>query len=138
MPKYSNRSKAKLQTCHPELQRLFNEIINHYDCIIIEGKRSDRRQHELFRQRKSKLDGLYRRSKHQTTIIKPLSTAVDVIPYPIDWNDKIRFYHFIGYVRAVANQLKIKIRCGADWDDDNDLNDQAFFDLPHFELKNQQ
>ncbi|MDA9231172.1 M15 family metallopeptidase [Rickettsiales bacterium] len=128
MPKFSNRSKDKLITCHPKLQELFNIVIKNYDCTIIEGRRSNERQEELFHQGKSKLKA--GKSKHN----QAPSLAVDVAPYPINWNDRIKFYHFVGYVKATADQLKIKIRCGADWDNDNDLHDQTFFDLPHFEL----
>ena len=128
MPKFSNRSKDKLSSCHKDLQILFNEIIKYYDCSIIEGFRSNKRQDELFHQGKSKLKA--GQSKHNQNP----SLAVDAIPYPINWNDKIKFYHFIGYVKATADQLGIKIRSGSDWDSDGDLNDQAFFDLPHFEL----
>lgn len=128
MYKFSEKSKAKLATCDARLQELFNQVIKHYDCSILEGHRSDERQEELFRQGKSKLRA--GQSKHN----KNPSLAIDVAPYPIDWNDKNKFYHFVGYVKATADQLNIKIRCGADWDNDNDLNDQTFFDLPHFEL----
>ena len=60
--------------------------------------------------------------------------AVDVVPYPIDWKDRARFYHFVGFVRGIASQKGIKIRTGADWDGDHLFNDQTFHDLPHFEL----
>ena len=128
MYRFSEKSKAKLATCDARLQELFNQVIKHYDCSVLEGHRSDERQEELFRQGKSKLRA--GQSKHN----KNPSLAIDVAPYPIDWNDKNKFYHFVGYVKATADQLNIKIRCGADWDNDNDLNDQTFFDLPHFEL----
>ena len=129
MPKFSNRSKERLATCHADLQRLFNEVIKKYDCAILEGHRSNERQEELYHQGKSKLRAGF--SKHNENP----SIAVDVAPYPINWNDRNRFYHFVGYVKGVADQLGIEIRCGADWDGDNDLHDQTFFDLPHFELK---
>jgi len=141
MPSFSNRSLDKLNTCHPDLQRLFRNVIQYYDCTILEGLRTDERQYELFRQGKSKLDGEHKRSKHQSVIpdderLSPslISRAVDVAPYPIDWNDTKRFYHFGGLVKGIALQLDIPIRWGGDWDGDNDLNDQTFFDLPHFEL----
>jgi hypothetical protein len=62
--------------------------------------------------------------------------AVDVAPYPVDWNDKERFYYFAGFVKGVASSLGISIRWGGDWNSDNNLKNQTFFDLPHFELKN--
>lgn len=65
---------------------------------------------------------------------KTPSLAVDVAPWPIDWNDKNRFYHFAGRVQGIAQMFNIKIRWGGDWDSDNDLKDQNFYDLPHFEL----
>ena len=130
MPKYSNRSKEKLASCHADLQKLFNEVIKNYDCTIIEGFRSNEYQEELYCQGKSKLKA--GKSKHNQNP----SLAIDVAPYPINWNNRIGFYHFVGYVKATADQLNIKIRCGADWDNDNDLHDQTFFDLPHFELIN--
>jgi len=151
MYKYSNKSREKLNSCHPNLQRLFNEVIKHYNCTILEGKRTDERQYELFHQGKSGLDGINKKSKHQITKEELLSMAIDVVPYPIpnNWGvidlknrNKIKyqarelaeFYYFSGFVRGIAKIMKIKIRCGADWDGDNDLNDQTFFDLPHFEL----
>lgn len=62
------------------------------------------------------------------------SKAVDVSPYPINWNNKEGFYHFAGFVRATAQQMGIKIRWGGDWNGNFDLKDQNFFDLPHFEI----
>ena len=62
------------------------------------------------------------------------SLAVDVAPYPINWSDKERFYFFAGYVKATADQMKIKIRWGGDWDGDTKVRDQTFMDLPHYEL----
>ena len=65
--------------------------------------------------------------------------AVDVVPYfkskpNIRWNDKNKFYEFAGFVQGIASQLDIDIRWGGNWDSDDELNDQTFFDLPHFEL----
>jgi hypothetical protein len=64
----------------------------------------------------------------------PSSRAVDVAPYPIDWNDTRRFDHFAGIVVGIAHRSGVKIRWGGNWDRDNDLNDQNFNDLVHFEL----
>jgi peptidoglycan L-alanyl-D-glutamate endopeptidase CwlK len=35
---------------------------------------------------------------------------------------------------GIAAKMGIKIRWGGDWDRDEELHDQTFFDLPHFEL----
>jgi peptidoglycan L-alanyl-D-glutamate endopeptidase CwlK len=128
MPSFGKRSRANLDTAHESLQKLFDEVVKEYDCAVIEGHRNQERQDRLFFEGKSKLK--FPNGKHN----KVPSLAVDVVPYPIDWSDKVRFYHFAGYVKGVASQLGIKVRWGGDWDSDNDLNDQTFFDLPHFEL----
>ena len=89
------------------------------------GKRTPERQLELFNAKKSKtLD-----SKHLT------GRAVDVAPYPIDWDDTDRFYHFAGYVFGIAESMGIHLRWGGDWDSDFTFTDQSFHDLPHFELR---
>jgi len=62
------------------------------------------------------------------------------VPYPVDWEDTKRFYHFGGYVLGVASELfkrgeiTHRLRWGGDWDGDTDVSDQQFNDLPHFEL----
>ena len=77
---------------------------------------------------KSQLE--YPKSRHN---LVP-SMAVDVCPYPIDWNDRERFSYFAGYVRGVAAGMGIDIRWGGDWDSDGEVKDNSFDDLPHFEL----
>ena len=127
MPSFSQSSLDKLASCHPDLQKLFNEVIKHYDCTIIEGYRSAEDQLKAFNAGKSKIKVS---GKHNQ---KP-SLAVDVAPWPINWAARERFYHFAGFVRGIAATLGIAIRWGGDWDSDFVLNDQTFYDLPHFEL----
>ena len=129
-PKYqfSERSLANLDTCHPLLQDLFHEVIKHFDCTVIEGHRTRERQMELFHAGQSKL--MWPNSKHN----RDPSWAVDVVPYPIDWNDTEMFYYFGGFVKGTAKQMGINLRWGGDWDGDNTFVDQSFHDLPHFEL----
>jgi peptidoglycan L-alanyl-D-glutamate endopeptidase CwlK len=129
MPFFSPRSQARLAECDLRLQKLFSEVIIHYDCTILEGHRNEVRQNHMFTSGKSKLS--WPDSKHNQ---KP-SLAVDVAPWPIDWKNLIQFYHFGGFVLGAAKLMGIPIRWGGDWDMDNDLRDQTFNDLVHFELK---
>ena len=131
MPTFGKRSQQYLAQCHPDLQRLFNEVIKHYDCAVIVGHRDEASQNDAVKHGLSKLS--WPNSKHNQ---KP-SLAADVCPYPVDWTNIKSFYHFGGYVKAVADQMGIKIRWGGDWDGDLDFNDQKFNDLPHFELVQQ-
>lgn len=139
MPAFGKTSTQRLATCHPSLQKVFNEVIKTFDCSIICGHRDEKTQNEYYEKSTeensskvliSKLK--YPNSKHNANP----SLAVDVAPYPIDWDDTKRFYLFAGYVLATANQLGIKLRWGGDWDSDNQVNDQSFNDLVHFEIVN--
>lgn len=130
MPKFSKRSRARLDTCHPDLIRLMEEVIKHIDITILCGARSVEEQKELFRQGKTKLDGSPgKMSKHNHIP----SLAVDAAPYPIDWRDRERFIALSYYVRGVADQLGIGVRLGSDWNGDMVFS-ESFFDGPHIEL----
>ena len=129
MPTFGERSRNNLQTCHEDLQKLFNEVIKHFDCSVICGHRGQEEQDKAYHDGRSTLK--FPESKHN----KMPSLAADVVPYPVDWEAKQRFYMFVGIVRGFAAMMDIPIRCGADWDGDMELKDQNFHDLPHFELK---
>jgi len=129
MPRFSTFSLDRLSTCDDRIKKVMHEVIKEYDCRILVGHRREEQQNEMFRQGLSKLEWPY--SKHN---VNP-SLAVDVAPYPIDWGNMKRFYHFGGYVQGVARKLDVVIRWGGDWDSDFDLDDQTFMDLVHFELK---
>jgi len=126
--KFGPRSMKNLSEAHPDLQRLFHIVIQEYDCTIIEGHRTALEQNAVYHAGKSKLKFPHSKHNHDP------SMAVDVCPYPIDWNDYKRFYYFGGLVKGIASRLGIGIRWGGDWSGDNDFNDQTFHDLPHFEL----
>lgn len=138
MPTFSRTSADRLATAHPELQRLFNEVIKHVDCAILCGHRGELEQTEAYMNGAS--TKLWPYSKHN----RVPSWAVDVAPYPVDWGNTgtpaqrasaiARFRMFSGFVLGVAATRGIKIRSGGDWDMDFDLGDQKFIDLPHFEL----
>ena len=129
MPKFGIRSKRNLYTAHPDLIRLFEEVVKSFDCTVIEGHRSKERQNKLFDEGKSKLK--YPKGKHNATP----SNAVDVAPYPIDWDDTERFIYFAGFVKGIASQMDINIIWGGDWNNNTQLKDNNFQDLVHFELK---
>ena len=131
---FGKNSRNRLSECHPDLQDLFNEVIKHYNCAVLTGHRGKEEQNRAVYEGRSKLK--YPHSKHNR---KPFSLATDVVPWfedfpHIRWNDRNAFYFFGGFVLGTAAKIGIKIRWGGDWDRDEDLHDQSFFDLPHFEL----
>jgi peptidoglycan L-alanyl-D-glutamate endopeptidase CwlK len=128
MPSFGTESRKRLNTCHADLQEICELVIPNYDFTVLEGFRSSTRQDDLFRQGKSKLHG--GQSKHNNDP----SLAVDIAPYPIDWENPKRFYLLSGFMFQAASQLGIDLRWGGDWDGDWIHTDQSFHDLPHFEL----
>lgn len=141
MPSFGARSKSNLVTCEEPLQRIFFEVVQHFDCTVLGGRRSKHDQDEKYRQGLSKVK--WPNSKHncpdpddpdKEAGPEVKSRAVDVAPYPIDWEDRDRFHYFAGYVMGVAASMGIKLRWGGDWDRDTQTKDNRFDDLPHFEL----
>lgn len=153
MPKFGDNSKRNLATCHGDLQTIFNKVVETFDCTVVYGHRDVKLQQELF-QRGRRLsrgewiienrvqvitycDGVNKKSYHNYSP----ALAADVVPYPIDWSDMNRMRYFVGYVKGIAQMLKEEgkithtLVSGMDWDNDTDLNDQRFLDIPHFQLK---
>ena len=129
MPRFSTKSRSKLHTCDERLISLFNEVVKHFDCTVIEGNRGKEKQDAAYNKGNSKLK--FPDGKHN----KSPSIAVDVAPYPIDWNDRDRFHYFSGYVLGIASQMGLNIRWGGDSDQDTQTKDNNFDDLVHFEIK---
>jgi len=129
MPDFSQRSLDRLASCDAQLQALFHTVIQHMDCTVLEGHRQQERQDAAFARGQSKVR--WPNSKHN---ILP-SRAIDVAPWPIDWEDRERFHLFGGLVLGIARQRAIGLRWGGDWDSDFQVKDNRFDDLVHFELK---
>ncbi len=129
MPHFSQKSRERLRTCDESLQRIFNEVVRQFDCVILEGHRDKARQNSLNMEGKSQVT--WPNSKHNSTP----SHAVDVAPYPLDWNDRERFTYFAGVVMGTAAGMGIELRWGGDWDRDTEVKDNSFDDLVHFELR---
>ena len=139
MFRFSHISRQRLNTCHEDLIVLFNTVIRNYDCSILCGHRGELEQNEAFDNGYSQLR--WPESKHN---LIP-SNAVDAVPYEmnhVDFN-KIQSAFFAGFVLGIANELYYagtighKIRCGIDWNLNNDINDTTFWDAGHFEIIDQ-
>ena len=129
MPYFGRRSKKQLSTCDKKLQDVFNEVIKHVDCSVLEGHRGEVRQNELYEEGKTKV--YFPNGRHNANP----SRAVDVVPYPIDWDDRERFHLFAGFVLGIAKSMGIKLRWGGDWNMNFEVDDNNFDDFPHFELR---
>jgi len=128
MASFGSKSKEKLSTCHSDLQKVFYEVVKTFDCSVLEGHRDERRQNKLFEEGKTKVK--YPTGRHNSNP----SRAVDVTPYPVDWDDRERQTLFAGFVIGIARSMDIRLRWGGDWDMDFQVSDNRFDDFPHFEL----
>jgi peptidoglycan L-alanyl-D-glutamate endopeptidase CwlK len=147
MAKFGEKSLAHLNDVDERLRLVHTKVIEYYDHSIDDGLRT------IVEQEKNVARGVSKTmdSKH---LPGPdgKSRATDSRPYPLpDWPKVekclaaiklidptlgiLRFYHFQGIMKGHAKALGIDLRQGIDWDSDNDLANQTFFDLPHNELR---
>jgi peptidoglycan L-alanyl-D-glutamate endopeptidase CwlK len=107
------------RTLHPSLQSVLDEAIKEMDFTILQGARS------VEEQRRNVNNGTSQtmNSKHLT---RP-SQAVDIAPWPIDWDDISRFRALAGLILDVAGTQGVKLVWGGAW--------RTFKDYPHFELE---
>ena len=153
MATYGESSRHKLETAHPDLIRVFEEVVKIFDNTIVYGTRSPSEQMELYNKGRSYIagfwvvtkkadivtykDGAKNKSNHNYSPSK----AIDAVPFPIDWSDEKRMYFFAGHVMAIAKRLKEEgeithdIIWGGDWNSNTEVKDQTFMDLAHYEIK---
>lgn len=112
------RSRERLQGVHPDLVAVVERAIevSVVDFTVLEGVRSVARQRELFNKGASKTMN----SRHLT------GHAVDLAPWPIDWNDLGRFRTLAEAVKMASVELGVPVVWGGEW--------RSFYDGPHFEL----
>ena len=116
--KLGTRSLQSLSGVHPDMVAVVKRAIEitGVDFTVIEGIRNINRQRELFKAGKSTTMN----SRHIT------GHAVDMVPWPVDWEDLERFEVMSEAMKAAAEELEIPIVWGGDW--------KSFYDAPHFEL----
>lgn len=120
MYKFGDKSQEKLNTVHPDLQKLFIAAItaSPLDFSITEGIRSLERQKELVAAKKSTTMN----SRHLTGKAVDIAVFVDG---KVTWDAK--YYKVVAdHIKQVAVKLGIAIKWGGDW--------VSFNDSPHFEL----
>jgi peptidoglycan LD-endopeptidase CwlK len=129
------KSEERLATVDPQLAAIVREVASWFPLTVIEGHRNQERQDQAFREGKSKLQ--WPKSKHN----RYPSLAVDIAPLKlvngvptIDWSDWKMFGVMAGIMQATARIRGVRIRWGADWDSDWNLDEEKLKDGPHFEL----
>lgn len=149
-------SRARLARVHPQLVAVVELAITltTVDFMVLEGVRTRERMCEVYGQGRSGADCVAKgvpasfarpgmakvtwlndpfASNHR---LRPdgFGHAVDLVPYPVDWNDLARFDAVATAMFKAADQLGVHIRWGADWDEDGRPRERGESDSPHFEL----
>lgn len=127
MPKFSKTSLDRLNTCHEDIIKVCTELIKQYDFSVLCGHRSREEQDKAYDSGNSKVR--FPNSKHN----KQPSSAIDIAPYPINWDDFSRFkemwIRFDTIAKVLKNEGKISsiFVWGGDW--------KTLKDYPHIEIK---
>ena len=127
MADLSKISERRLLTCHPDLINVMRTVIRDYDFSVLCGHRTESEQHALYVKGRTEPGAIvtytdWPDSKHNG---EP-SLAVDIVPYPIDWNNIQRFHELAGRVLEVAALFDLNVTWGGHW--------ERFKDYPHFQL----
>lgn len=135
------RSLARLDGVHPKLVRVILLAATlarpEDDFTVLEGIRTPERQRELYAQGRTapgKIVTWTLKSNHFRNPRTGFGHAVDLAPFPIDWGDTARFDRLAMLMFRAASIERVKIRWGADWDQDGKPREKGESDSPHFEL----
>jgi len=118
-----------LSECDEPLQRIAYVAITGYGFTVICGHRGEQEQNTAYENGFSTKK--FPDSKHNSIP----SRAMDIIPDAGGWNaGREQFILMIGIIKGVALSLGIPIRCGIDFNMDNNLQNDNFIDSAHVEL----
>lgn len=134
--KLGTTSMLRLKDVKPILRKVVERAIQitTVDFLVVEGKRSLKRQQELYaigRTVPGKKVTWTMESKHIS------GDAVDLVPFvdgKADWDDLKKFDEIYKAMMAAAKELGVELRYGGDWDRDGILREKGETDSPHFEL----
>lgn len=133
---FTPKEIQRLETIHPKLRAVIYEAGQIVDFYIVCGFRDKIDQDLAYEKGFSKVR--FPNSRHNKSddprFGEGTSDAVDLCPFPIDWNDRQKFYKIYNAMISASQKLKIPIRAGADFNQDGNLKNDKFVDLPHFEL----
>ena len=147
----SRLSLSRLEGVHPDLVKVVKRAIEitPQDFMIVEGVRTKEQCYLNYGKGRTAaqctakgVPAKYAQPKAAkvTWVNNPLSSkhvtgkAIDLVPYPVDWNDLSKFDQVAKAMFAAAKELGVSIRWGADWDNDGNYREKGEYDSPHFEL----
>jgi len=144
---YGAASLAKLDSCHPDLERVFKRALrmtpDAIDITIVWGFRNKAEQNSIDPRF---TNARWPMSYHNATnhFEEPLSDAVDFAPYitlrsgkkGIPWSDNNLFCLLAGIILAAASIENVGITWGGDFDRDGSTEDHTLADLGHVQRTN--
>ena len=147
----SKLSLGRLEGVNPALVKVVKRAIEitQQDFLVVEGVRSKEQCYINYGKGRTAAQCIakgvpakYAQPKlaKVTWLNNPLSSkhvsgkAVDLVPYPVNWNDLTKFDQVAKAMFAAAKELGVSIRWGADWDNDGNYREKGEYDSPHFEL----
>lgn len=139
---FGDRSRKALEGVHSKMIDVAERAIelSEVDFFVNEGVRTMERQKELYAQGRTKPGKKVTWTLNSNHFRNPrtgFGHAIDVYPFPLDWDDKEMAAKQRGIAKAffrAAGELNIPIRWGADWDMDGNYGERGEGDSPHFEL----
>jgi len=123
--KFGKRSLRNMSGIDNRLRRVLFTALEFgvIDFTVICGVRSQAEQDRLYAQGRTEPGPIVtwtRNSRHIT------GEAVDIVPYPVDWENELNFAMLAGVVKSAAAVEKVDIEWGYDlWEKD----------MPHFQLR---
>lgn len=133
------RSLTNLVGVHPKMVAVVQRAIaiSKQDFLVLEGVRTQARQNELYAQGRTKPGKVVtwtRTSNHFKSAKTGYGHAVDICPFPVDWNTASKFDALYKAMMQAAEELGTPIRSGMDWNRNGKLREVKETDSPHFEL----
>lgn len=152
------RSRKNLLAVHPDIVRVVKRAAvdapPHLDFMVLEGVRTRTRMMEIYGQgrsvvqlQKHKIPAVYAKPnmKKVSWLSNPFNSkhaiqhdgyghAVDLVPWPIDWNNLQRFNALARLILDSAKAEKVNLLWGCDWDNDGNPREKGETDSPHFQI----
>ena len=121
MPRFSKTSLDRLATCDVRLQALCHEVIHVFDFTILEGHRGKAAQDAAVA--KGASQAAWPTSKHNAVP----SLAVDIAPWPVNWQDAGRFRKLAAHMLQQAEAMELQVVWGGHW--------KTLVDMPHYQIE---
>lgn len=136
--KFGKLSLARIATLEPDLQRVVSRAMSWQimDFSVIQARRTQAEQDALYAQGRTVPGPIvtWTRNSNHLPNQNGFAEACDCAPYPYDPKAERLFWMLQGILMAAAVVEDVKIRSGADFNENHIYGDDRTIDLPHIEL----